>query len=152
MHNDNILINIIKWGDILFIHLVFLFILSLITSIFSIAHSAYSSPVELINICGTTLFLVGLCLYSYYQGRKNNKNYTKSIIGYIILLIVTNIIASITKVYSFAIIFFPNIISMYAITHFMGKFMNNSLVIILSFALELFLIFICYYIGKRRVS
>ena len=144
------MINIIKWGDILFIHLVFFFILSLITSIFSIAHSAYNSPVELINILGTTIFLVGLSLYSYYQGRKNNKNYTKSIIVYIILLVITNIVASITKVYSFAIIFFPNMISMYTIIYFMRKFMNDSLVIIVSFSLELFLIFIFYYIGKRR--
>lgn len=134
----------------MFIHLVFFFIFSLITSIFSIAHSAYSSPVELINICGTTLFLVGLCLYSYYQGRKNNENYIKSIVVYGILLIVTNIIASITKVYLFAIVFFQNIISMYAITHFMEKFMNNSLVIALAFALESFLIFISYYIGNGR--
>lgn len=136
----------------MFIHLVFLFIFSLITSIFSIAHSAYSSPVELINICGTILFLVGLCLYSYYQGRKNNKSYIKSIVVYVILLVVTNIIASISKVSLFAIVFFQNIISMYAITHLMGKFMNNSLVIVLSFALELFFIFICYYIGKRKSS
>ena len=144
------MINIIKWGDILFIHLLFFFILSLITAIFSIAHSAYNSPVELINILGTTIFLVGLSLYSYYQGRKNNKNYTKSIIVYIILLVITNIVASITKVYSFAIIFFPNMISMYTIIYFMRKFMNDSLVIIVSFSLELFLIFIFYYIGKRR--
>lgn len=134
----------------MFIHLVFFLIFSLITSIFSIAHSAYSSPVELINICGTTLFLVGLSLYSYYQGRKNNENYIKSIVIYGIVLIVTNIIASITKVYLFAIVFFQNIISMYAITHFMEKFMNNSLVIALAFALESFLIFISYYIGKGR--
>lgn len=136
----------------MFIHLVFFFILSLVTSLLSAAHAAYNSPVELINILGTTIFLVGLSLYSYYQGKKSNKNYTKFIIGYIILLVITCVIAPITKVYSFAIIFFLNIIPMYAITHFMGKFTNDSLVIILSFSLELFLIFICFYIGKRRTS
>ena len=136
----------------MFIHLAFFFLLSLITSLFSGAHAAYNSPVEIINIWGTTLFLVGLSLYSYYQGRKNNKKYNKSIIIYIILLIVTPTIASITKVNLFAIAFFSNIISMYAITHFMEKFINTSLVIILSFTLELSLIFVCYYIGKLKSS
>lgn len=134
----------------MYIHLAFFFVLSLITSLFSIAHTAYNSPIEIINILGTTLFLVGLSSYSYYQGRKNNKNYNKSILIYIMLLIVTPTIASITKVNLFAIAFFSNIISMYAITHFIEKFINTSLVIVLSFSLELSLIFICYSLGKLK--
>lgn len=54
------------------IHITFFFILSFVTSIFSIVNVAYYSPVMPINIFGTSIFLLGICLYSYYNGLKKD--------------------------------------------------------------------------------
>lgn len=133
-------------------HSIFFFMVSIITSMFSIANKAYDTEISPINIIGTIIFLISLCLYSYIQGRMKNSSYTKFIIGCGILVLITAIMTSITKKYMFNIFLFLIVIPMYPITHVVEFIMDPYLAIFLAIFIESAVIFISYKLGKNKES
>lgn len=120
---------------------------------FSIANKAYDTSISTINIIGTIIFLISLCLYSYIQGRMKNSSYTKFIIGCGILILITAIMAFITKKYMFNIFLFLIVIPMYPIAHTLEDIMSENLAMFLVILIEIAVILISYKLGKiKRIS
>lgn len=134
-------------------HSIFFFMVSIITSMFSIVNKAYDTEISPINIIGTIIFLISLCLYSYIQGRMKNSSYTKFIIGCGILVLITAIMAFITKKYMFNIFLFLIVIPMYPIAHTLEAIMSENLAMFLVILIEIAVILISYKLGKiKRIS
>ena len=130
------------------IHIAFFFILSFVTSMFSIVNSAYDSDITIINIIGTLLFIVSICFYSYYNGLKKDNKYIKSLVIYGVLIGVITLIANLLDspiLYLFLVI---NALPLYSITHTFKSIINNNIIII--FSIEIFIILVSYVLGKYR--
>lgn len=136
------------------IHITFFFILSFITSMFSIANAAYDSDVIPINIIGTIIFLLGICLYSYYNGFKKDNKYFKSLIIYGVFIGVVTLLAKRLEISTLNFFLLSNILPLYSITHTFKNILNDNIIVI--YSMEILLILVSYisgnYISNKRKS
>ena len=135
-------------------HITFFFILSFVTSMFSITNVAYYSPVIPINIFGTIMFLLGICLYSYYNGLKKDNKYFKFLIIYGIFIGVTTLLAKRLEIPILNFFLLSNILPLYSITHPFKNIFNDNIIVI--YSMEILLILVSYilgnYISNKRKS
>ena len=130
------------------IHIAFFFILSFVTSMFSIVNSANDSDITILIIIGALLFIVSICFYSYYNGLKKDNKYIKSLVIYGVLIGVITLIANLLDspiLYLFLVI---NALPLYSITHTFKSIINNNIIII--FSIEILIILVSYVLGKYR--
>lgn len=133
-------------------HLFFLFIISFITSMFSIADAAYNTGVVTRNIIGTIIFLVGLSFYSYYNGLKKDSKYIKAIIFYIFIMIIIVIMSKFLWLPIINFIIISNILPLYSITNTLSARIGENIIVIIIYILELSIILISYTLGKYRFN
>ena len=131
--------------------LLLLIIISFLGSLFNTAQFTYNSDVEFINVLGNIIFLSLIILYSYYKGIKKDWYYRGTVIVYVMILFIGNILGVITKINLFAYPMGLNMVAVYPILSFLDEIIgSSSWSLILVFFIELILMLGAYYLGKNK--
>ncbi len=130
---------------------IYLFLLGVFCSLFSLVDSMYPSPTKLINIIGLILFIIGLIFYSYKNKNYQFKYFALYHLIFCISLGFITLLIPYTESITLIVIFMSNVIPFYPIINLLNGF-NATLPIFLLISLTLSqsIIFISLLIFKKN--